>query len=50
MRSTEIVTASGDDVWNAHDPDAADRFLADDVIVEVGGQEISTSRIGSEGS
>jgi len=41
MRSTEIVTAFWDDVWNAHDPDAADRFLADDVVVEAGGREVS---------
>ena len=41
MRSTEIVTAFWDDVWNAHDPDAVDRFVADDVVIEAGGQEIS---------
>ena len=41
MRSTEIVTAFWDDVWNAHEPDAVDRFVADDVVIEAGGQEIS---------
>src|SRR6478609_8873615 len=41
MRSTEIVTAFWEDVWNAHEPDAVDRFVADDVVVEAGGQEIS---------
>jgi len=41
MRSTEIVTAFWEDVWNAHEPDAVDRFVADDVVVEAGGKEIS---------
>jgi len=41
MRSTEIVTAFWDDVWNAHQPDAIDRFVTDDVVVEVGGREIA---------
>jgi ketosteroid isomerase-like protein len=41
MRSTEIVTAFWDEVWNAHEPDAVDRFVADDVVIEAGGQEIS---------
>ena len=41
MRSTEIVNAFWDDVWNAHAPDAVDRFVADDVVIEAGGQEIS---------
>src|SRR3954468_1093092 len=41
MRSTEIVTAFWEDVWNAHDPDAVDRLVADDIVVEAGGQEIS---------
>src|SRR5690242_1480719 len=30
MRSTEIVAAFWEDVWNAHDPDAVDRLVADD--------------------
>ena len=41
MRSTEIVTAFWDEVWNAHEPDAVDRFVADDVVIEAGGQEIA---------
>ena len=41
MRSTEIVNAFWDDVWNAHAPDAVDRFVADDVVIEAGGQEIA---------
>jgi hypothetical protein len=41
MRSTEIVGAYWDEVWNAHDPDAVDRYVADDVVIEAGGQEIS---------
>lgn len=41
MRSTEIVSAFRDDVWNAHDADAVDRFVAEGVAIEAGGQEIS---------
>ena len=41
MRPTEIVDAFWDDVWNAHAPDAVDQFVADDVVIEAGGQEIS---------
>jgi len=41
MRSTEIVLKFFDEVWNAHDPDAVDRFVTDDVVAVVGGQEIS---------
>ena len=41
MRSTEIVNAFWEEVWNAHEPDAVDRFVTDDVVVEAGGQEIS---------
>jgi steroid delta-isomerase-like uncharacterized protein len=41
MRPTEIVTAFWDDVWNAHQPDAVDGLVADDIVVEAGGQEIS---------
>jgi steroid delta-isomerase-like uncharacterized protein len=41
MRSTEIVTAFWDDLWNAHQPDAAHRFVADGIVIEAGGQEIS---------
>jgi steroid delta-isomerase-like uncharacterized protein len=41
MRPTEIVIAFWDEVWNAHDPDAVDRFVVDDVVVVHRGQEIS---------
>ena len=41
MRPTEIVIAFWDDVWNAHQPDAVDGLVADDIVVEAGGQEIS---------
>jgi steroid delta-isomerase-like uncharacterized protein len=41
MRSTEIVTAFWEDVWNGHEPDAVDRFVADDVVIEAGGQKIA---------
>src|SRR4029453_15474785 len=41
MRSTMIVDAFWDEVWNAHDPDAVDKFVADDVVIEAGGQEIT---------
>jgi hypothetical protein len=41
MRSTDTVTAFWEDVWNAHDPDAVDRFVDDDIVVEIGGREVS---------
>ena len=41
MRPTEIVDAFWDDVWNAHQPDAVDGLVADDIVVEAGGQEIA---------
>jgi steroid delta-isomerase-like uncharacterized protein len=41
MRSTEIVDAFWDDVWNAHAPDAVERLVADDVVIEAGGKEIA---------
>ena len=41
MRLTETVLAFWDEVWNAHDPDAVDRFVVDDVVLVSGGQEIS---------
>jgi steroid delta-isomerase-like uncharacterized protein len=37
----DIVTAFWEDVWNAHEPDAVDRFVADDVVIEAGGEEIA---------
>lgn len=41
MRSTEIVRAFWDAVWNAHEADALGRFAADDIVIEAGGQKIS---------
>jgi steroid delta-isomerase-like uncharacterized protein len=41
MRSTKTVLDMWDEVWNAHDPDAVDRFVTDDVVVAIGGKEIS---------
>src|SRR5881398_1666187 len=41
MRSTEIVNAFWDDVWNAHEPDAVGRFVTDDFVIEAGGQKIA---------
>ena len=41
MRSTKTVLDMWDQMWNAHDPDAVDRFVTDDVVVVIGGKEIS---------
>ena len=41
MNSLEIVRAFWDDVWNAHDPDAVDRFVVDDIVLVSGGHEIA---------
>ena len=41
MRSTEIVNAFWDEVWNAHAPDAVEKFVTDDIVVEAGGQKMS---------
>ena len=41
MRSTTIVDAFWDAVWNAHDPDAIDKFVTDDIVIAAGGQEIT---------
>ena len=41
MTATDTVTAFWDEVWNAHDPEAVDRFVVDDVLVVSGGKEIS---------
>ena len=35
--SVEIVEAFWDEVWNAHDPDAIDRFVVDDFVITTGG-------------
>ena len=39
--SVDIVHAFWDEVWNAHDPAAADRFVADDFVIVTGGETIS---------
>lgn len=41
MRPNEIVLGFWNEVWNAHAPDAVDRFVTDDVVIEAGGQEIA---------
>jgi ketosteroid isomerase-like protein len=38
--SIDIVHAFWDQVWNAHDPAAVDRFVVDDVIIVTGGETI----------
>ena len=39
MKSTEKVLQLWDEVWNAHDLDAVDKFFADDVVLATGRQE-----------
>jgi steroid delta-isomerase-like uncharacterized protein len=39
--SVDIVHAFWDAVWNAHDPEAVDRFVVDDFLIVSGGEEIS---------
>lgn len=39
VQSTEIVTAFWDEVWNAHDPEAVDRFVVDDFVIISGGEK-----------
>jgi len=39
--SVDIVHAFWDKVWNAHDPDAVDRFVVDDFILVSGGETIA---------
>ena len=41
MNSVDIVHAFWDEVWNAHDPSAIDRFVVDDFVIVSGGQKIS---------
>ena len=41
MRPTEIVNSFWDDVWNAHQRGAWAGWVADDIVVEEGGQKIS---------
>ncbi|KUI34617.1 ester cyclase [Mycobacterium sp. GA-2829] len=39
--SVSIVHAFWDEVWNAHDPDAVDRFVAEDFVIVSGGETIT---------
>ena len=39
MKSTEKVLRFFDEVWNAHDLDAMDKFVTDDVVLATGRQE-----------
>jgi ketosteroid isomerase-like protein len=39
--SVDIVHAFWDEVWNAHDPAAADRFVTEDFVIVTGGETIS---------
>ena len=39
MKSTGTVLQLWDEVWNAHDLDAVDKFVADDVVLASGRQE-----------
>src|SRR5882757_9494696 len=41
MRSVEIVESFWDAVWNAHDPEAVDRFVVDDFVIATGGETIT---------
>jgi ketosteroid isomerase-like protein len=39
--SVDIVHAFWDQVWNAHDAAAVDRFVVDDFVIVTGGEAIS---------
>ena len=41
MNSVEVVHAFWNEVWNAHDPSAVDRFVVDDFVIVSGGETIS---------
>jgi steroid delta-isomerase-like uncharacterized protein len=41
MTSVETVHAFWDEVWNAHDADAVDKFVVDDFVIVSGGDEIT---------
>jgi steroid delta-isomerase-like uncharacterized protein len=41
MNSVDIVHAFWNEVWNAHDPSAIDRFVVDDFVIVSGGETIS---------
>lgn len=40
MKSFETVLAFWNEVWNAHNPAAVEKFVTDDVVVVVAGNEI----------
>jgi hypothetical protein len=40
--SVELVESFWDEVWNAHDVDAIDRFVVDDFVLTTGGEEIAS--------
>jgi steroid delta-isomerase-like uncharacterized protein len=39
--SVDIVHAFWDEVWNAHDPAAVDRFVVDDFVIVTGGEAVN---------
>ncbi|WP_432948918.1 ester cyclase [Kribbella sp. CA-253562] len=40
MRSSELVQAFWDQVWNAHDAEAVDRFVPEDFVITNAGHDI----------
>ncbi|TCN42663.1 SnoaL-like polyketide cyclase [Kribbella orskensis] len=40
MTSSELVEAFWEQVWNAHDPEAVDRFVVEDFVITNGGRDI----------
>jgi steroid delta-isomerase-like uncharacterized protein len=41
LNSVDIVNAFWDQVWNAHDPAAVDRFVLDDFVIVTAGETIT---------
>lgn len=41
MRPTELARAFWEEVWNARQPDAVEQLMAQDAVIEAGGQEIA---------
>jgi ketosteroid isomerase-like protein len=41
MDSVSIVHLFWEEVWNAHDPDAVDRYVVDDFVIVSGGEMIT---------
>jgi steroid delta-isomerase-like uncharacterized protein len=39
--SVDILHAFWDEVWNAHDPAAVDRFVVDDFVIVTGGETVA---------